>query len=117
MQHPCDGCAFQFRHTNGHLLSSYSGKFIFSFSTTHAIFAVDEVGLNPVQIYLNATLINTPRSLACGSDGSIFVGSDGTDTVEKLSYSGSGMATRALGGTFRGPDVYTQNPSALAVVP
>lgn len=96
---------------------SLSGKFIVTFSTSHAIYSVNSTGGGGTLIYQNSSIINTPRSVACAGDGAIFVGSDGTDTVEKLSYDGTGVATRALPGPFAGPGVNTQNPSAIAVVP
>ena len=94
-----------------------SGKFIVTFSTSHAIFSVSATGGSGTQIYLNSSIINTPRSVGCASDGSIYVGSDGTDTVEKLSYDGTGVATRALPGPFAGPGIYTQNPTSVTVIP
>lgn len=94
---------------------SLSGKWIITFATSHAIYAVSETGASPTQIFLNSSLINTPRSVACDSEGNIYVGSDGTDTVEKLYWSGTGAATRALAGPFAGPSINTLNPAAIAV--
>jgi hypothetical protein len=92
-----------------------TNRFIVTFATTHAIFSVSADGSTGTQIYLNASIINTPRAVACGDDGAIYVGSDGTDTVEKLFYSGTGLATRVLSGPFAGPNVYTQNPTGIVV--
>ena len=92
-----------------------SGKWIVTFATSHAIYAVNENGSSPTLIYQNSTLINTPRAVACDSQGHIYVGSDGTDTVEKLYWSGTGSATRALSGPFAGPNISTQNPTSIAV--
>jgi len=93
-----------------------SGYWIVTFATTHAIYAVNAIGGGAIQIYLNSSIINTPRAVACDSTGNIYVGSDGTDTIEKLYWSGSGLATRALAGPFAGPNVYTTNPVAITVI-
>lgn len=92
-----------------------TGRWIVTFATTHAIWAVNETGGSATQIYLNSSIINTPRAVACDSEGNIYVGSDGTDTVEKLYWSGTGLATRALAGPFAGPGIFTQNPTGIAV--
>jgi hypothetical protein len=92
-----------------------TGRWLVTFATTHAIYAVSETGGSPTLIYQNSTLINTPRAIASDSEGNIYVGSDGTDTVEKLYWSGTGSATRALAGPFAGPGINTQNPTAITV--
>lgn len=96
---------------------SLSQKYIVSFNTSHAIYAVDLDGTNATQIYLSSSIVNSPRALAADDSGNIYVGSDGTDTVEKLYWSGTGSATRALAGPLLGPSVYTQNPTAILVIP
>jgi hypothetical protein len=62
-------------------------------------------------------VINTPRAITVDSSGYIYVGSSGTDTIEKLSYSGVGSATRALTGALIGPGIYSQNPTSIVVIP
>lgn len=94
-----------------------SNSLLTTFVGSHAIWATTTAGASPVQIYLNSAIINTPRAIATDASGAIYVGSSGTDTVEKLSWSGSGLATRALPGPLAGPSVYTQNPLAIVVVP
>lgn len=94
-----------------------SGKYIVTFNTSHAIYSVDANGANAAQIYLNSAIINTPRTVATDTAGNIYVSSEGTDTVEKLYWSGSGTATRALSGPLLGPSVYSQNPTAILVIP
>jgi hypothetical protein len=94
-----------------------SGKLIVAFSTSHAIYAMNVDGSGPVQIYLQSTIINDPRALAVDSNGNIFVASQGTSTIEKLYWSGTGTATRAGTGSFAGPNLYTHAVTALTVVP
>lgn len=94
-----------------------SGKFLVTFATTHAIYAVNGDGSGGVQIYLNSAIINTPRAIATDADSNIYVGSSGTDTIEKLTWSGAGLAVRVGSGPFLGPSVYTQNPTAIVVIP
>jgi hypothetical protein len=65
----------------------------------------------------HAAIINTPRAIATDAAGAIYIGSSDTDTVEKLSWFGTGTASRALPGPLAGPIVYTQNPLAILVVP
>lgn len=94
-----------------------SNSLLTTFAGSHAIWATNTSGGSAVQIYLNASIINTPRAITADAAGDIYVGSSGTDTVEKLTWSGSGVATRALAGPLAGPSVYTQNPLAIVVVP
>ena len=94
-----------------------TNKILVTFATTHAIYAFDPDGTNATQIYLNSTVINTPRALATGANGSIYVGSSGTDSVEKLSWNGTGTASRVGSIALIGPGLYTQNPTAIVVVP
>jgi len=90
---------------------------IVAFSVSHAIYACSSLGASCTQIYLNSAIINTPKALAVDSSGYIYVGSNGTDTVEKLVWTGTGTASRALSGPFMGPSVFTQNPTGITVVP
>ncbi|NJL25649.1 MAG: hypothetical protein HC902_11070 [Calothrix sp. SM1_5_4] len=94
-----------------------SDKFIVTRAGDHSIWAVDTDGTGGTQIYLNASIINTPRAVTTDDDGYIYVSSIGTDTVEKLYWSGSGSASRALSGPLIGPSIYSQNVSSIVVVP
>lgn len=94
-----------------------TNKLLVTFATTHAIIAVDLDGTNPTTIYLNSAIINTPRTIATDAQGYIYVGSSGTDTIEKLYWSGTGSATRATSGPLIGPGVFSQNPTAITVIP
>lgn len=94
-----------------------TGKLIVTFATSHAIIAVDQNGTNPTTIFQNSSIINTPRSIAIDSNGYIYVGSSGTDTIEKLYWSGTGSATRATSGPLIGPGVFSQNPTSITVIP
>lgn len=96
---------------------STTDKLIVTFAGNHSIYACDTNGTNCSQIYLNSAVINTPRAIATDSSGYIYVGSSGTDTVEKLAWTGSGSATRALTGPLIGPSIYSLNPTALLVIP
>lgn len=96
---------------------SASNKLIVTFATTHAVYAVDLDGSNPTQIYLNSSIINTPRAITSDAAGYLYVSSSGTDTVEKLSYSGTGVAVRALSGPLIGPGIFSQNVSSITVIP
>lgn len=94
-----------------------SNKLIVSFATSHAIHAMNLDGSGATQIYLNSSIVNTPRAITSDEDGYIYVSSSGTDTVEKLSYSGTGLATRALSGPLIGPSIFSQNVTSITVVP
>lgn len=96
---------------------SYSNKLIVSFASSHAIYSMNLDGTGAAQIYLNSTLINVPRSISSDSSGYLYVSSSGTDTVEKLFYDGTGVATRALSGPLIGPGIYSQNVSSITVIP
>lgn len=96
---------------------SPSNKLIVAFAATHALWSMDQDGSNAAQIFLNASIISTPRGIAADRDGYLYVTSSGTDTVEKLYYSGSGAATRALPGPLLGPSINTQNPTSITVIP
>lgn len=92
-------------------------KLIVAFAGNHSIYACTTLGTGCVLIYLSSSIINTPRSLAVDSSGSIYVGSSGTDTVEKLLWEGSGSATRVGTSSFIGPGIYSQNPTSIMVIP
>lgn len=92
-------------------------KLIVAFASNSSIYACSTAGTGCVQIYLNKSIILTPRSLAVDSAGSIYVGSSGTDTVEKLQWSGSGLATQIGASSFIGPGIYSQNPASIMVIP
>lgn len=91
-------------------------KLLVVFATSHAVYACSPVGTGCVQIYLNSAVINTPKAIATDSDGAIYVGSSGTDAIEKLSWTGTGNAVRSLTGSLIGPSVFTQNPTAITVI-
>lgn len=96
---------------------SLSNKLVITRATDHSIWSMNIDGTNPFQIYLNSTIINTPRAITSDADGYLYVSSSGTDTVEKLYYSGTGTASRALPGPLVGPSVHAQNVSSILVVP
>lgn len=94
-----------------------SNKLIVTFAGSHALIAVDPDGSNPATIFLNSSIINTPRAIAADADGFLYVGSSGTDTIEKLYWSGTGSAVRAITGPLIGPGAFSQNPTSITVVP
>ena len=96
---------------------SLSNKLIITFATTHAIYSINLDGSNPTQIYLNSSIINTPRAITTDAEGYLYVSSSGTDTIEKLTYTGTGVATRTLSGPLIGPGIFSQNASSITVVP
>ncbi len=96
---------------------SLSNKLIVTFASTHAIYSMNLDGTSPTQIYLNSSIINTPRAITSDANGFLYVSSSGTDTVEKLTYDGTGVATRVLSGPLVGPGIFSQNVSSITVVP
>ncbi len=96
---------------------SPSGKLILVKSNGGAVYSFNLDGSQVSLIYNDSAVINTPRSMAADKDGNIYVGSAAQDTIEKLSYSGFGNATRATSSPFIGPRVLTLNPTAITVIP
>lgn len=94
-----------------------SDKLIVAMGTTHTLYATDLNGGSGTSIFLNTAVVSTPRALASDAEGYLYVGSSGTDTVEKLYYSGTGSATRATTGPLLGPNQFTQNPTSITVIP
>jgi hypothetical protein len=83
------------------------------FSGNHTIYSVDVNGTNPTLAYLDTTFLQTPRAIAVGSDGAVYVANDTLDTVEKFSFNGSTL-TRV--GTWIETSLFTQNPVQIQVV-
>lgn len=92
-------------------------KILVGFYTNSAIMACNTSGASCTTIYSTPTIISNPRSMTVDSGGAIYVGSSGTDTIEKLLWTGSGLATRATTSPFIGPGIYTQNPTSVMVIP
>lgn len=93
-----------------------SGKFLITRVGDHSVWSIDPDGTNATQIYVSATFINTPRAIDADDDGYIYVSSSGSDTIEKLYYDGTGVATRALTVPLIGPNVFTQNVQQISVM-
>jgi DNA-binding beta-propeller fold protein YncE len=93
-----------------------SGKFLITRVADHSVWSIDPDGTNATQIYVSATFINTPRAIDADDDGYIYVSSSGSDTIEKLYYDGTGVATRALTAPLIGPNVFTQNVQQISVM-
>lgn len=93
-----------------------SNKLIVTRAGDSSIWSVNLDGTSPTQIFMDTTIISIPRAVTVDAAGYIYVGSNGTDTIEKLYYSGTGLATRALSDPLVGPGVYSQNPSSITVI-
>lgn len=102
---------------SGITYQSTTNKLIVTFATTHAIYSMNLDGTGATQIYLNSSIINTPRAITSDDHGFLYVSSSGTDTIEKLVYTGSGLATRAISGPLIGPGIFSQNATSITVVP
>ncbi|MBX3022359.1 MAG: hypothetical protein KF799_11860 [Bdellovibrionales bacterium] len=111
------GAPFNAQTPVGIAYHSKSGKLIVTRAGDHSIWAVNTDGTSGTQIYLNSSIINTPRAVASDENGYIYISSTGTDTIEKLYWTGSGSASRALSGPLIGPGIYSQNVSSITVVP
>ncbi|MES2854395.1 MAG: hypothetical protein V4692_00965 [Bdellovibrionota bacterium] len=111
------GAPFSTGTPTGIAYHALSDKLLVTFSGSHAIYSFDTNGGTATQIFLNSAIVNAPRAIAVDADGYIYVGSNGTDTIEKLFYDGTGVATRALAGPLIGPSIYTQNPTSILVLP
>lgn len=96
---------------------SPSGKLLVAKSNGGAIYAFNLDGSQISLIFNDSSLINAPRSMAADKDGYIYIGSATQDTIEKLSYSGFGNASRATSAAFIGPRILTLNPTAITVIP
>ena len=92
-------------------------KLLVGFNTNSIIYACNTLGAACVSIFNSPTIVSNPRSMTVDSAGFIYVGSTGTDTVEKLQWTGAGNATRATTTPFIGPGIYSQNPTSIMVIP
>jgi hypothetical protein len=92
-------------------------KLIVAFASNSAIYACSTLGTGCTSIYLNTSIVKTPRAVTTDDDGNIYIGSSGTDTVEKFTWTGTGQATRVSGGSFIAPGIYSQNPTSIMVIP
>jgi hypothetical protein len=95
---------------------SLSGKLIVSLNTLDEIYSMDLDGSNLTQIFLDSSLIDVPRGLTSDRLGNIYVGNATQDTIEKLYYSGTGVATRVGTSPFIPKNAYTLNPSQITVI-
>jgi hypothetical protein len=85
-------------------------------ATTHQIWAMNLDGTGNVKIFDSPTIINTPRTITTDALGNIYVASIGTDTIEKLTWSGTGSAVRATSVPFIGTQVLSQNVTSISVI-
>lgn len=94
-------------------------KLLVTFATSHAIYAFPADGSSNAGtlVYQNSAIINTPRAITTDSDGNIYVGSVGTDTIEKLTWTGTGLATLATSGPLIRNSIFTANPTSITVIP
>jgi hypothetical protein len=80
------------------------------------IYAANADGSSPVIAYSNVARIGDPYSMAVDTSGYVYVGSAVQDTIEKLSFNGTTL-THVSSGPLIGPNIYTQNPTQILVLP
>ena len=110
------GAPFNAGGVTGIAYHEETNKILVTFSTSDEIWGLDPDGTNPVLAYLNTAVIDTPRAVTVDHNGSVYIGTDVMDTVEKFTFDGSTL-TRATSGPLIGPGIYSQNPSSIMVVP
>lgn len=93
-----------------------TNKLLITQATTHQIWAMNLDGTGSVKIFDSPTIITTPRTITTDAAGNIYVASIGTDTIEKLTWSGSGLAVRATSVPFIGTQVLSQNVTSISVI-
>ncbi len=82
--------------------------------TGEQIYASSAAGASPAVVYLNNSRVNDPYAIAVDSNGFVYIGANGQDTIEKFSFSGTTL-TPVLSGPLIGPNVYTQNVTQIAI--
>jgi hypothetical protein len=92
-------------------------KLLVAFATNSNIYACSTSGTGCSQIYVNTSIVSTPRAITVDASGAIYIGSSGTDTIEKFTWDGVGTLTHVGAGSFIGPGIYTQNPTSIMVIP
>lgn len=96
---------------------SQTDRLLVGFAGNSQIHACNTSGASCTSIYNNITIVSVPRSIAVDASGAIYVGSAGTDTVEKFTWSGSGQMLRSSTTPLIGPGIYSQNPASIMVIP
>ncbi len=95
---------------------SSTSKLIVARMGDHSLYSTNLDGTGSALAYLNSTRINTPTSIAVDASGYVYVGSSGTDTIEKMSFSGSTL-TPVASSPFINMHVGVVNPTAIVVIP
>lgn len=116
VSHFTTGAALSAGTPSGVAYHATTGKLIITQATSHAIYALNLDGTGATLIYQNSTFISTPRTITTDSNGYIYVSSSGTDTVEKLYWSGTGSATRATSVPLISTQVLSQNVTSILVL-
>lgn len=80
------------------------------------IYAANPDGSSPVVAYSNSARITDPYTLAVESNGNVLVGASGQNTIERLSFNGTTL-THVSSGPLIGPNIYTQKPTQIVVIP
>ncbi len=111
------GSPFNNNYPNSIAYHSQTNKLLITFAGTGRVHSCDLDGSNCLTIVNSAAIVTTPRAIAVDSDGFIYVGSAGTETIEKFSWNGSGLATRIGTEPFIGPSIFTYNPTSILVIP
>lgn len=94
-----------------------TNKLLVTFSSGNTVSACNVDGTGCTTIINAPTIVVTPRSITTDSRGYIYVGSTGTETIERYTWTGSGSATRdPAGGPLIGPRIETVNASSILVI-
>lgn len=94
-----------------------TNKLLVTFATGNTVSACNVDGTGCTTIINSPTIVITPRSITTDSKGYIYIGSTGTETIERYTWTGSGVATRdPAGGPLIGPRIESVNPSAILVI-
>lgn len=103
-------------NATGIVYHSQTNKLIYGRIGNDQIWSANVDGSNQAVAYNNTTRILDPYTLAVDSEGYVYVGASGQDAVEKLSFNGTTL-THVLSGPVVGPNIYTQNPTQVVVLP
>lgn len=95
---------------------SATGKILLARMNDHRIYATNIDGSGSTQIYLNTTRINTPTAMTVDNSGYVYIGSSGTDTVEKFTFDGTTL-TPVSTTPLINLSIYAVNPTAVVVIP
>ncbi len=110
------GAPFNSGQPTGLAYHEDTDRIIVTFATGDEIYSLDPDGTNATLAFSDTSVIDTPRPATVDANGFVYIGSDTQDTVEKFNFDGS-VLTRATSGPIIGPGIYSQNPTAILVIP